>query len=64
VSGCPFCLAIKLLEGGAGLKCRLVNIQAVIADTQRGIAQVQLKIDQLLRQDICGRALVSAPYLL
>jgi hypothetical protein len=37
---------------------RLVNMQAVIADTQRGIAEVQAKIDKLLRRDIDGRALV------
>lgn len=38
---------------------RLVNMQAVIADTQRGIAEVQAEIDKLLRRDIDGRALVS-----
>jgi hypothetical protein len=37
----------------------LVNMQAVIADTQRGIAEVQDKIDRLLRRDVDGRALVS-----
>jgi len=40
------------------LMLRLVNMQAVIADTQRGIAEVQAKIDKLLRRDIDGRALV------
>jgi hypothetical protein len=40
---------------------RLVNMQAVIADTQRGIAEVQAKIDKLLSRDIDGRALVRAP---
>lgn len=36
-----------------------MNMQAVIADTQRGIAEVQIKIDKLLRKDVDGRALVS-----
>lgn len=36
-----------------------MNMQAVIADTQRGIAEVQTKIDRLLRKDVDGRALVS-----
>jgi hypothetical protein len=37
---------------------RLVNMQAVIADTQRGIEQVQRKIDALLSVDTDSRALV------
>ena len=39
----------------------MVNMQAVIADTQRSIAEVQLKIDKLLREDVNGRALVCRP---
>lgn len=34
-------------------------MQTVIADTRRSIAEVQRKIDALLREDVDGRALVS-----
>lgn len=36
-----------------------MNIQAVVIDTQRGIAEVQAKIDKLLNQDTDARALVN-----
>lgn len=36
-----------------------MNIQAVIADTQRGIAEVQGKIDNLLVDDADWRSLVG-----
>jgi hypothetical protein len=39
-------------------------MQAVIADTKRGIAEVQTKIDRLLRKDIDGRALASRPLVI
>jgi hypothetical protein len=45
------------------LMLRLVNMQSVIEDTQRGIAEVQAKIDKLLRKDKDGRALVRPPSL-
>lgn len=34
-------------------------MQAVIADTRRSIAEVQQKIDILLKRDVDGRAIVS-----
>lgn len=38
---------------------RLVNMHAVITDTQRSINQVQSKVIKLLDQDVDQRALVS-----
>ena len=35
-----------------------MNLQAVIADTERGVASVQGQIDQLLVEDADWRALV------
>jgi hypothetical protein len=56
-----FRLSRKSFVKGEELIDRLVNMQAVIADTKRGIAEVQTKIDRLLRKDIDGRVLVSRP---
>lgn len=38
---------------------RLVNMHAVITDTQRSITQVQSKVNKLLDEDVDQRALVS-----
>lgn len=42
---------------------RLVNMHAVITDTQRDIAQVQSKVNKLLDEDVDNRALVSLQLL-
>lgn len=38
---------------------RLVNMHAVITDTQRSITQVQSEVNKLLDEDVDHRALVS-----
>lgn len=44
--------------GDADADDRLVNIQAVIADTKRGIAEVRRKIEILLSKDADHRRIV------
>ncbi|WWD10375.1 hypothetical protein V865_008510 [Kwoniella europaea PYCC6329] len=42
---------------GVGGLHQLINLQAVIADTERSIEEVRWKVDQLLRKDADGRCL-------